>query len=162
MAQLKNSTSIFPKIIIKVFTSNLFTSHHCLFLQQILFLNIHLLATIFFDFFPLPTTLASHPLFFDVGWLNFSSLICTISLFCSQNLNIVWKKQTWLVFKEILCPLHYKGSSYVRSRIPSYWAKCIAIGYSQRWPMVERGSPHPLNFFIPPSLWLWVISMIMV
>ncbi len=37
LAHLKNSTSIFPKIIIKVFTSNLSTSHHCLFLQQILF-----------------------------------------------------------------------------------------------------------------------------
>lgn len=84
-AFLENLTSIFLWIAIKVSTSKSFQLCPFLFFSPNYEKSSSFLATTFFDFFTLPPTLAIHPFFFDVGWLNFSFLVFTISITFSKK-----------------------------------------------------------------------------
>jgi hypothetical protein len=85
LALLENLTSISLWITIKVSTSQSFQLCPFLFFSSNYEKNSLFLAITFFDFFTLPCTLAIHPFFFYVGWLNFSSLVFTISIIFSNE-----------------------------------------------------------------------------
>ncbi len=109
------------------------------------------LTTTLFVLFILQSTLVGHPFFFNVIYLNYSSLIFIISLILFTKLG--------LAFQEILHPFHTWDPNMWRLGIPSYYLKCTIIEHSQRWFMIGRDNRHLLEILIPP-LWLWEISMI--
>jgi hypothetical protein len=62
--------------------------------------NSSFLAATFFGFFPLLPTLAGYALFFEVGWLNSSSLISTILFILSTKFECCENKSMGLLFKK--------------------------------------------------------------
>ncbi len=85
LALLKKIASMFPWIKTKVSTSKKLHFMPFPFSSLNFENNSSFLATTFFGFFPLLPTLVGYTLFFEVGWLNSSSLISTILLILSTK-----------------------------------------------------------------------------